>query len=249
MRKDLIHEIRVTGRRTADISVPCTHCPAGRKICIKRDGIRVVFDQLEGCDELRRSLRQSCNTGSCENSLVINDTLRIARRGNTVRNAVKRLVLHKQVLLCKDSLIAERLEIGSEIFLVDRAGDHADVAPIRRRKTRCHILLIVGDAFIGDLDIRIDLVEFLDIIRQSSVNKVRAVGEKFELHVKVSAVLTDDKLIEGLAVGIGRGSGGLCGACCRLCRCGGGVGGLGRLDCLGRTGTGCGGKRHNHSKD
>ncbi len=71
----LIHILRISCSIDADVCIPGTHCPSGCVVCIKWDGIRVIFDLLKVCDEVLRSLRKIRDSRFFKNLLVINYAL------------------------------------------------------------------------------------------------------------------------------------------------------------------------------
>ena len=193
MGEDVVHVIGVTGRSAANIGVPSAHGPTSRVVGVQRDGLGLILDHFQVRDELIRSGRQAVDAGILEDLLVIDDAGGIAHRSHTIDLLLVRLV--DGVL---DFLVhVTQGTVGDEVVLqfgsVDRRNHH-DVAPVATLQAGHRAVGVIAVGLDGDLDVRIHLVEFSDVLIPSGsrivfLKHIGTMAEQLQIGLDVLASL------------------------------------------------------------
>ena len=181
------------GGSNTDIGIPGTHGPSGSIVGIQRDGIGLFLDGSQGGEEFIRGLGQLGDAGFRKNTLVVQDAVGVARGGNAVAHAVKGPCAHEVVLCAQGFQGAKRHKVLGQLVLL-HGGDPHD-GPVGVADSHQRVLRIVGNQFILDFHVGIDLPEFFHITVQLFRN-VRAMVSKVDFGSQVG-VLAQHDLVKG----------------------------------------------------
>ena len=181
MHQLVVLKVRIAGSTAADIAVPCSQCPSGSVVGVQRNRIGLILDQFQIRQEGFRIGRQFGDACLFENSLVVDNTADIAHCRDAVNLIVEHLLIYEFVGILEVTVIADLFEVVAEFALVHGRRDAADVAPVSGRKSRGGIGVIIGDALISDLDVRIYGVELADVVLEVGIHQIGAVRQNLQI--------------------------------------------------------------------
>ena len=198
-----VHPVGIAGGAARNIGVPGGHGPAGGKVGVQGDGVGFVLDELQVGEELIGGLGQLRDAGGFKDGLVVDDALRVAGGGDAVDILAEGAVVREVVLVLDLVQLAQHLEVIAQLGQGDGGGDHADVAPVIAGQAGGHVLGIVGDAFVGDADVGVELLELGHItVKGAVLDQVGALADELEVRLQVGVILAH---LEGRVAGnVGR---------------------------------------------
>lgn len=149
------------------------------------------------------------DAGRLKDALVVDDALGVAGGGDAVDLAVEGAVGGKVVVLLDGGQVAHGVEVVAQLGQGDGGGDHADIAPLLRGQTGGHVAGVVGDPFVLDGDVGVQLLELGHIAVEGAVlDQVGAVVDDLDGGGQVGVVGADGQLVvRGQVAGSGLGAG------------------------------------------